>query len=409
MPGSNMFCNVQRKDRLIHFRLRSVVLREKKLGRSRSSAGQQRRGVTIVFAMLILASLTVVAAFALELEHLSISRTELQRSADATALGACWQLFDDTVARKSHHEVSQSIKSTASTLAAANVISNQSPQLSEQHQDVQLGSYNLNTGEFSNSINAQQSNAVRITLRRQASINGEVPLFFSKLLGRESQPMQTSATAAMFSQITGFYTPGPGAEDLQILPIALDIETWQDMIQGKTSDLFTAAGTSISRGPDGLHECNLFPQGTGSAGNRGTVDISDNNNSTSVLSRQILHGISREDMLAFGRPLEFDNQGELLLNGNTGISAAIKDELESIVGQKRIIPIFSSVVHDGNTAWYTIVAFEGVRILEVTLTGAMDQKRLIVQPAPTVARGAVFSPSALQSSHTLVTPVMLVE
>jgi uncharacterized membrane protein len=66
---------------------------------SRTQQARRRRGVTVVLTLFIIASLIVLAAFALEMEHLSISRTELQRSADATALAACWQLFDDTVAR----------------------------------------------------------------------------------------------------------------------------------------------------------------------------------------------------------------------------------------------------------------------------------------------------------------------
>lgn len=404
MPGSNNFCNVQRTDKLLNH----IPVAAQPKYRTSADA-RRRRGVTMVFSMFIIASLTVLAAFALEMEHLSISRTELQRSADATALGACWQLFDDTVARKSQHELSQSVKNTASTLAAANVIASQSPLLSDQLQDVQLGTYSFSGGFSASAVNSGLSNAVRINLRRQDSINGEVPLYFSKLLGRSGQSMKTSATAAMFSQITGFYTPAPGDENLQILPIALDIETWVAMRNGLTPDLFHALGTTVSSGSDGFHECNLYPQGTGSPGNRGTVDIGGSNNSTADLRRQILYGISRQDLIDLGKPLQFNDQGELTLNGNTGISAAIKDDLAAIVGQKRIIPIFKSVTGNGNNATYTIVGFEGVRILEVRLTGAMDQKRLIVQFAPTVCRGAVFSPSAIRSSDSLFTPVMLVQ
>ncbi len=408
MPNSNTSSSAQRIDK----RLRRIPPSAGSISgiiRNPAANPQNRRGVTMIFAMFLIASLTILIAFALEMEHLSIARIELQRSADAAALGACWQLFDDTVVGKTHYELSQSIQHSASLLAAANVIANESPQLSDQLHDVQLGSYNMLDGSFASTTDAALTNAVRINLRRQASINGEVPLFFSKLLGRDSQPLQTSATAAMFSQISGFHMPAAGAANLQILPFALDLETWEDVINGRTQDIFHASGTSVTSGSDGLYECNLFPQGTGSPGNRGTVDISGPNNSTAVLSRQIIHGISREDMIAFGRPLEFDEQGELLLNGNTGISAAVKDELAAIIGQKRIIPIFTSVSGNGNNAWFTIVRFEGVRILEVKLTGAMNQKRLIVQPTTTLARGAIYSPSAIQGSNTLFTPVMLVE
>ncbi len=44
-------------------------------------------------------------------------------------------------------------------------------------------------------------NAVRVTLRRQAGSNGELPLFFGSITGRQTQSLHTTATAAMFSAI----------------------------------------------------------------------------------------------------------------------------------------------------------------------------------------------------------------
>ncbi len=94
----------------------------------------------------------------------------------------------------------------------------------------------------------------------------------------------------------------------------------------------------------------MFPQGTGSPGNRGTVDIGSSNNSTADIARQIVHGISPSDFAQLGGKLEFDDSGKLYLNGDTGISAGVKDELASIMGQPRIIPIFSTVSGNGNNA-----------------------------------------------------------
>ena len=61
----------------------------------------------------------------------------------------------------------------------------------------------------------------------------------------------------------------------------------------------------------------------------GTVDIGGANNSTSDLARQIREGMSAEDMAdlaSSGRSLEF-TEGKLTLNGDTGISAGVKDDL----------------------------------------------------------------------------------
>lgn len=162
-------------------------------------------------------------------------------------------------------------------------------------------------------------------------------------------------------------------------------------------------------GADGHFEANLYPQGTGSPGNRGTVDIGGEDNSTNDLSRQVLHGVSRQDLLDLGKPLEFDSAGELILNGDTGISAGIKDELATLVGQVRIIPIYSHVFGNGNNASFTIVRWEGVRILDVKLTGKKETKRVIVQPQKVLARNARVDHTGSSVSTHVFTPVILVE
>ncbi len=43
----------------------------------------------------------------------------------------------------------------------------------------------------------------------------------------------------------------------------------------------------------------------------------------------------------------------------------------------------------GNNAKYTIVKFAGVRIVYVKLTGAMNQKKVLIQPAYAVDKTAI--------------------
>jgi hypothetical protein len=133
------------------------------------------------------------------------------------------------------------------------------------------------------------------------------------------------------------------------------------------------------------------------------VDIGSSNNSTSDIARQIVEGVSPDDLEHHGGKLELDDNGELELNGDTGISAGVKDELASIMGEPRIIP----VVGPGNNATYTIVKFAGVRIMDVKLTGKMSQKRVIIQPCPIVTAGAIYGETS-GSSSLVFTPVKLV-
>jgi hypothetical protein len=85
----------------------------------------------------------------------------------------------------------------------------------------------------------------------------------------------------------------------------------------------------------------------------------------------------------------------------------VKDDLVSIKGKPRIIPIFQSVTGPGNNAEYTIVKFVGVRVMEVKLTGSMSSKKVIIQPANIVAKGGIPDPGATTTEH-VYSPVWLV-
>ncbi|MCA9194889.1 MAG: hypothetical protein KDB03_24125 [Planctomycetales bacterium] len=162
----------------------------------------------------------------------------------------------------------------------------------------------------------------------------------------------------------------------------------------------------IVSGSDGVKELNLYPQGTGSPGNRGTVDIGGANNSTNDIARQIVYGISAEDLADLGKELKLESGG-LTLNGDTGISAGVKDELASIIGQKRIIPVFSTVQGNGNNAQYTIVKWVGVRIIDVKLTGKLADKKLIVQPCPVIATYGEVATEGEEWSEFVLSPAVL--
>ncbi len=372
---------------------------------SSSRKSVRRRGVVAVFGLFLIISLIVVMAVTLDFGNIRIAQNEMRRAADAAAMAACWEMYDlQSQGDAGNWQLNATAWEGANHVSAGNVVGDGKPQFN--YSDVQIGSYDGTTREFEEG--STNPNAVQVTLHRNASINGELPLFFGAVTGRDSQQLNVSATAAMFSQIVGFNPPESG-HSLEMLPIALDLESWQDAVNGTSDDSYRFSDSTVSKGSDGTSEANLYPQGTGAPGNRGTVDIGGANNSTSDLERQILHGISRQDFVDLGRPLAFDGNGELNLNGDTGISAGIKDELRALVGKTRIIPIFTRVAGNGNNATFTIVRFEGVRILDVSLTGPKKHKKVIVQPTKVLARGAVVDYSGTTYSSHLVSPVMLVE
>ena len=374
----------------------------------------RRRGAAAVFAVFLTSVLVAMLAFSVDIGYLAASKSEIQRTADAAALSGCWQIYDGKVAGMGVSDMNTAIDNSASSAALMNSVSNIAPALQSSglNKDISSGYLPSLSSEATLTSNANLPyQAVRVSVRKTSGFNGQIPFYFARIFGQQGIDMSAEATAAMALQIQGFNTPTGGSNSLNILPFALDETTWQGMLNGGGTDQYrySASTGQVSSAGDGIREVNLYPQGTGSPGNRGTVDIGGSNNSTADLARQIVHGISSGDLIALGKPLSLGIDGTMTLNGDTGISAGVKDEIASIIGQTRIIPIFSTVTGNGNNANYRIVRWAGVRILYVKLTGSMSSKQLIVQPAPILARGAIVGDSSRVWSDGVFSSIVLVQ
>jgi Flp pilus assembly protein TadG len=378
-----------------------------------SGMHRDRRGNVLVMTCLLMVGMIAFVALAVDVGYLYTVRNELQRTADASAIAAAWELVENDTMDSDFcvDDLHTNARSTAAQFAALNKVGNSEPGLGTD--DVFVG-YMANPQDPADPLVTAQPgvlpNAVQVRVRRTDEQNGEVSLFFARALGFDKQSMKAQATAALVQGFSGFHAPGDGS-NLDFLPFALDVDTWNALTQGGGSDnwRYDKESKCVFAGCDGINEVNLYPQGTGSPGNRGTVDIGGANNSTSDLSRQIREGISAEDMAdlaSSGRSLEF-TEGKLTLNGDTGISAGVKDDLVHIKGEPRIIPIFESCIGPGNNAEYTIVKFVGVRVMDVKLTGSMSSKRVIIQPCNIVAKGGIPAPGATTTEH-VYSPVWLV-
>lgn len=381
-----------------------------------------RKGAVAVLACLLMIAMLGLLAFAVDLGYLANSQSELQRTADAAALAACGQLVYTSTpgAPVNTAANAQLAPGVAAQYAAANKVCGSSPSLSSS--DVVIGymADPSQPGTIQTGGDPNQYNAVQVTVRRNSSENGLVPSFFGKVFGVTGEATSATATAAFFNNFNGFGIPTalpPGSTQtspaLMFLPYALDQATWTALLGGTGSDDWSYCPSSgtVSSGADGILEVNLFPQGTGSPGNRGTVLVGGNG--TSTLVRQIQNGLSASDLSSYGGKLQLDSTGNLYLPAKPGISAGTKSALAAIIGQVRIIPIFSSVSGNGGNATYDIVGFGGVRVMDVCLTGSMSSKHLTVQPAPIYTLGAIGTGGSDNSSNGsnlngIYSPVFLV-
>ncbi len=369
-----------------------------------------RRGTILVLSAFLMIAMMAMVAMAIDLGVILVAKEESQRCADSAAIAAAWEFVSNEGLTSGGYDplANTNARTRASEYANKNAILLSNPALATSDVEVGYMANPTNSSQTLDTSGAMPSNAVRVIVRRTTAQNGEIPMFFGRLMGLTSAPVQAEATAALLTSFNGFQAPSGGG-NLNILPFALDQTTWDNMIHshiGTDNWKWDALNERVIAGADGILEVNLFPQGTGSPGNRGTVDIGSSNNSTSDIARQITYGVSPSDLNYHGGKLEFNSQGKLHLNGDTGISAGVKDELAAIIGEPRMIPIFTTVNGPGNNAQYTIVRFVGIRITDVKLTGSASSKRVIVQPANVVTKGGI--PGGNANSTFVYSPVRLV-
>lgn len=371
----------------------------------------QRSGSILVITLLLMVAMLIIVAMAVDLGYVQVAATEMQRSADAAAEAGAWTLLNaQSPGRTVDQNALGAVRAAAGQFAGLNPVAQAPPGLAME--DALIGSlvYPFNQTSLS-FADPTRYNAVSVRVRRTADQNGEIGLFFARIMRIDSCPLEVQATAAFCNNVIGFRFPTTG-QNLGLMPFTLDKETWDALMAGGGTDeyRFDAATGTVSPGTDQIREANLYPQGTGSPGNRGTVNIGASNNSTAHISSQIRYGLSEADLAFHGGELKLDANGHLFLSGDPGISAGVKDDLESIIGRTRVVPIFDQVTGNGNNATYRIVGFAGIRVLSVKLTGSMSQKKVVIQPAPVVMNsGVIPSTSGTPTSFFVYSRAILVK
>src|SRR5436190_18946249 len=312
---------------------------------------EDRRGGIIVLAASILVALFAFTAFVVDVGYITLTKAELSKAADGAALAAVIELPDSfgVGATINQSGAETNGRNAAFAVGSANESASRDSTYLDKTRDVRFGKYQWNAGthKWEKFWNQTPYNMAEVTFRRNVtgtsgpSTAGDGPLnlFFAPVFGTYRAGTQVAATAAMLPAV-GFKLESGSSAKTSILPIALDVPTWDDLVLrniGTDEYSYNPSTGTVSAGSDGIREVNLYPNGNADLppGNRGTVDIGPTNNSTADLNRQILEGINESDLAALaaqGIQLRWDN-GPIVLNGDPGLSAGIKEELDSIKGQ----------------------------------------------------------------------------
>ncbi len=160
---------------------------------------QERGGVILILAALLLLPLIGMVAFAVDYGYLLKVRCDLQRSADCTALAAVQELTPDPLG----YQDLSAVRATVRDYVARNIDTS----FNVLDSDIDIGRYDPDTIYTSVSlINSGIYDTVRVTLRRDSQANSPVSLFFSRVIGNTSADVVAMGTAVL--QKGRFLPPG---------------------------------------------------------------------------------------------------------------------------------------------------------------------------------------------------------
>jgi Flp pilus assembly protein TadG len=393
----------------------------------------RRCGAVLVLATLMAVVLMGVLALSIDYGYLLVVRNQLQTATDAAALAAVAESLDDEALAGNPDMSDETVEAVAKAVeyAALHRADNQPITLfaagaNNPASDVVVGHlanpYNL--GEVLSTSGGNAANSVQVTARLTAARSKAVGLFFARVLGLNQADVSASSTASFMVGIKGFRSPG-GSGACKLMPFAIWVHTWNATLAGLMGEdnyHYDEDTGAVSGGADGIPEMKLYPldlfagstsppdEGTAHpepTGNFGTVDIGSSNNSTADLCRQILYGPNADDFAQHGGSLEFDQNGYIELNGDTGVSAGFKDEMASIIGESRVICLYETVSGHGNNATYQIVKFVGVRIMAVKMTGKLSERCVTIQPAYVIDATAIPDPTGELSQFVHFPPTLV--
>ena len=371
-----------------------------------------RRGAILILAAALLVVVFAFTSFVVDVGYISWTKAQMQVAADAAALAAVQELAAGLgqPAKTSWEEVTLAAQQAAVDVAAANPNGNTDATFLLGARDVRLGrrEWNDDTQTWFTTWEVPPFNVAEVTIRRSAEDGNTLPLFFGPVIGHYDTPLQVSATAA---------APHSGGirrtneRNAMLLPFAVHVETWrqlQDGLLGTDDYAYDEDADSIVELGDGIRELDIYPTKDGgkTPGNWGTINLGDPSNGANQISRQILEGLNAEDLSYFDGELRTD-RGPIEVTGDVGVSAGFKDELQSIVGQQRVVPLFSEVHMNGANAVYTIVEFVGCRIIGADLRGSFSSKHLLVQPDVVVDGWAISSETELSDDSFLSPPKLI--
>lgn len=172
------------------------MTRKNRWNSARRFIRDQRRGSMLVLSALLLVALAGMLAFSIDLGYMYTVQGQLDRSVDAAALAAAAELHDgvDSAYDQAVEYLVRNPVGNAKTVAGNDGFEALKVQWLEQHQDeleISTGVWNPITRTLDPASNSNPPSAIEVSLNHT-----NMPLFFGRILGRETFSVHSSAVAS---------------------------------------------------------------------------------------------------------------------------------------------------------------------------------------------------------------------
>jgi Flp pilus assembly protein TadG len=347
-----------------------------------------------------------MAAFTVDLGWIAVTKAQLKNATDAAAIAAVGQLIDGHVLYNLPQQtrkdcILSSAKSTAKAYARKFAGYNRAGGTALEKvndTDIEFGTTNAANQFQALSATGGFPNTVRVTVRRDGNANGELPLFFARMLGINSTSLQATAAATIFtgSAIQTFRSDTQ-AQGL-LLPVALDIDVWNNYLAtGQSGDGETYCG------PNGAPQLKIYPTPKNAPGNFGLLCIGPPSSSVNPFRDWIDYGPTASDLqyLVEHNMLPVSPTARKMWEGGPGMKSTLRSNFYGIIGKPRLLPLFEPISRDpyqaatgeGSHTYYQIQGFGGVTITEAS--GSGSNMLIAIQPCATLDPTAVYQPASI--------------
>jgi Flp pilus assembly protein TadG len=383
-------------------------------------ANKIRRGNVVPLIALLLIPLLAMMAFSIDIGYGVEVRAELVNATDAAALAGVQQLY---APYKQWQSASTSNKSTilsnAITLAKATVtaVANANAAGGSNLQlvagDIDVG-YTDATGNYYSGNQGQIPssafpNTVTVTARRDntslPNSNGELPLFFGPVVGKNSLALTAFAKATAYEGVVTNFKSISGVNG-KLLPIAEDMTQWTDFYNNGVNSAYADPNA-----PSGTAWLQIYPGGTGESmdgllsldGSKAPADTRYSGGppgggwiQCGPISADIT-GLQKASDL----PLPTSGTGETWASG-PGMKSDLLTDFQALITTPptpRLLPLFdpnSSGTTGGGNGTYQIVYFVPVYLVHADDHGKANMDIAVI-PAP---GGVSFDPTAVVGNVT---------